>query len=55
MQYTICSLLKKPEYFMLQKSFKKCSGTLLFTEKITFEYDLGNFVYDSISLNMMYI
>ena len=49
MQYTIYSLLKKPEYFMLQKSFKNnCSGTLLFTEKITFEYDLGNFVYDSI-------
>ena len=45
---TIISLLKKPEYFMLQKSLKKCSGTLLFTEKVTFEYDFGNFLYDSI-------
>ena len=52
MQYTIISLMKKHEYFMLQKSLKK-SVLVLWqnqknTEKMTFEYDLGNFVYDSI-------
>ena len=51
MQYTVYSLLKKQEHCMFQQSFKKCSGTLAKpknTENMTFEYDLGNFVYDSI-------
>ena len=50
MKYAIYyhSLLKKPEYSCFKKVKKNCSGTLLFTEKVTFEYDLGNFLYDSI-------
>ena len=51
MQYTVYSLLKKPEYKKLNEN---CSGTLLFTEKVTFEDDLGHFLYDSIWSNMMY-
>ena len=51
MQYTIYSLMKKHEHFTSKKSFFVV--LVLWqnqknTEKMTFEYDLGNFVYDSI-------
>ena len=41
-------LLKTHEYFMLQKKITKYVLVLCFLPKITFEYDLGNSVYDSI-------
>ena len=47
-KYTIYSLLRKTtEYIMLQKILHTMFCTLL-------EYDLGDFVYDSIWLEMMY-
>ena len=57
MKYAIYSLFIIEKAWILhasKKFLKKCSGTLLFTEQVTFEYELGNFVYDAIWLNMMY-
>ena len=49
MQYTTNSLLKKHGEVMSEKKIEKSFGVFyLFSEKVTVEYDLGNFLYDSI-------
>ena len=49
MQYTIYSLLKKHGEVKAEKSYKDhFLAYRYFSEKITFAYYLGNFLYDSI-------
>ena len=49
MQYTINSLLKKHGEVKAEKTYKNhFVAYSYFSEKVTFEYDLGNFLYDSI-------